>query len=78
MHKIHKVIFTLTLSLHASMDMPSSSGDTECYRYQSIKKCKFLLDASNLVYNKNLRNEQHINVKLTILCYAVFVLKLSH
>jgi hypothetical protein len=25
--KIHEVIFTLTISVHVSMDMPSSSGD---------------------------------------------------
>jgi hypothetical protein len=31
---------------------------------KSISKCKFFLHASNLVYNNNLRNEQHINVKL--------------
>jgi hypothetical protein len=47
MHKIHKVIFTLTVPLHVSMDMPSSSGDTKCYRRQSIKKCKYVP-----VYNK--------------------------
>jgi hypothetical protein len=34
------------------MDMPSSSGDKKCYRYQSIKKCKFFLHASNLVFNR--------------------------
>jgi hypothetical protein len=56
MRKIHKITFTLTLSLHVSTDMPSSSGDTKCYMYQSINKCKFFLHASNLVYNKNLRN----------------------
>jgi hypothetical protein len=64
MRKIHKVIFTFTLSLHVSMGMPSSSQDTKCYRYQSIKKCRFFLHASNLVYNKKLRNEQQIDVKL--------------
>jgi hypothetical protein len=64
MHKINRVIFTLTLSLHVSMDMPSSSGDTKCYRYQSLTKCKFFLHASKPIYNKNLRNEKHINVKL--------------
>jgi hypothetical protein len=42
MHKIKKVIFTLILSLHVSVDMPSPSGDTNCYRYESIKKCKYL------------------------------------
>jgi hypothetical protein len=37
MQKIHKVIFTLT-SLHVSMDMPSSSGDTKCYKYYVIEQ----------------------------------------
>jgi hypothetical protein len=36
--KIHKVIFTLTLSLHVSTDMPSSSGDIKCYRYQKHQR----------------------------------------
>jgi hypothetical protein len=64
MHKIHKIIRILKLSLHVSMDMLSSSGDTKCYRCQSIKTCKFFLHASNLVSNKNLRNDQLIDIKL--------------
>jgi hypothetical protein len=38
MHKIQKVVFTLTLSLHVSMDMLSFSGDTKWYRCQRIRK----------------------------------------
>jgi hypothetical protein len=67
MHKIHQVIFTLTVSLHVSMDMPSSSVHTKCYRCQRIKKCKFFLHTPNLVYNnaENLKYEQHIDVKIS-------------
>jgi hypothetical protein len=64
MHKIHEVIFALTVSVHVSMDTPPSSGNTKCYSCQSIRKCEFFLHTSNLVYNKNLMNEQRVNVKL--------------
>jgi hypothetical protein len=80
MHNIHKVIFTLTLSLHVSIDITSSSGDIKCYRCQSIKKCIFLY-TSNLIYDKSLTDEQQIDVKssnYSLLRYTVFVLNHSH
>jgi hypothetical protein len=84
--QIHKAIFTLTLSLHISMDMPSSSADTKCYSYQSTKKCKFFLHLhfSMLWYLwhsvspeddgtsiETCRDNVSVNITLWILCIIV-------